>query len=69
MTEIDGKVFEEEIEREKVEEYNAKYLVSGLMSLGEKAKVRYISDKQINNEAKSVKANLEDYYLYVEKQK
>lgn len=65
LSEIESYVYEEMIEENKVEEYNKKYLVSGLMAGAKQVKVRYIcTDKEHN--AKIAEPNLEDFYLFVE---
>ena len=63
LSEIDGYVFEEMIEKCNVEMYNQKYLVSGLMAGAQQVKIRYICNEKACNGHK-VEPNLEDYYLY-----
>ena len=63
LSEIDGYVFEEMIEKCNVEMYNEKYLVSGLMAGAQQVKIRYICNEKACNGHK-VEPNLEDYYLY-----
>lgn len=63
LSEIDGYVFEEMIEKCNVEMYNQKYLVSGLMAEAQQVKIRYICNEKACNGHK-VEPNLEDYYLY-----
>ena len=63
LSEIDGYVFEEMIEKCNVEKYNQKYLVSGLMAGAQQVKIRYICNEKACNGHK-VEPNLEDYYLY-----
>ena len=63
LSEIDGYVFEEMIEKCNVEMYNQKYLVSGLMAGAQQVKIRYICNEKACNGHK-VELNLEDYYLY-----
>lgn len=63
LSDIKDYVYEESVDEKQVEEYNKKYLVSGLMAGAEKVKVRYIcTDK--NHKGNKVEANLEDYYLF-----
>ena len=63
LSEIDGYVFEEMIEKCNVEMYNQKYLVSGLMAGAQQVKIRYICNEKACKGHK-VEPNLEDYYLY-----
>ena len=63
LSEIDGYVFEEMIEKCNVEMYNQKYLVSGLMAGAQQFKIRYICNEKACIGHK-VEPNLEDYYLY-----
>ena len=63
LSEIDGYVFEEMIEKCNVEMYNQKYLVSGLMAGAQQVKIRYICNEKACNGHK-VEPNLEDYCLY-----
>lgn len=63
LSEIDGYVFEEMIEKCNVEMYNQKYLVSGLMAGAQQVKIRYICNEKACNGHKA-EPNLEDYYLY-----
>lgn len=69
LKEIEGYVYERMIEKYEVEEYNKKYLVSGLMATGEKIKVRYIDDTGNSDSQFAAEPNLEDYYLYIENKK
>lgn len=65
LCEIDGKVYEEVISKDDVKIYDEKYLISGLMAIGDSVKIRYICENN-NGRAIKVEPNLEDYYLYVE---
>lgn len=66
LKEIDGKVYEQFIEDSQVDEYNKKYMVSGLMSAANNIKIRFITDGNLEEGAVKVEPNLEDYYLIIE---
>lgn len=66
LQEIDGRVYEQFIEDSQVDEYNKKYMVSGLMSAANKTKIRFITDGNPEEGAVKVEPNLEDYYLIIE---
>lgn len=66
LKEIDGRVYEQFIEDSQVDEYNKKYMVSGLMSAANNIKIRFITDGNLEEGAVKVEPNLEDYYLIIE---
>lgn len=64
--EIENKVFEVEINKEELEYFQDNYRVSNLYHNGEKIIVRLVTDIPPENyKIQSVKATLEDLYLYV----
>ena len=65
--ELENQVFEKIILEEQVENYNEKFLVSGLMSASTGIKIRYIDNDKLTDDEYAVEPNLEDYYLYIEK--
>lgn len=65
LKEIDGRVYEQFIEDSQVDEYNKKYMVSGLMSAANNIKIRFITDGNLEEGAVKVEPNLEDYYLII----
>jgi ABC-type multidrug transport system ATPase subunit len=65
LSEIKDYVYEEMIDKNEVEEYSKKYLVSGIMAGYEKVKIRYICTGK-GHKANRTEANLEDYYLFLE---
>lgn len=69
LKELENQVFEKIISEEQVENYNEKFLVSGLMSASTGIKIRYIDNDKLTDDEYAVEPNLEDYYLYIEKNK
>ena len=69
LKELENQVFEKIISEEQVENYNEKFLVSGLMSASTGFKIRYIDNDKLTDDEYAVEPNLEDYYLYIEKNK
>lgn len=69
LKELENQVFEKIITKDEVEEYDSKYLVSGLMSASGGVKIRYINREMNDDNEHAVEPNLEDYYLYMEKMK
>lgn len=69
LKELENQVFEKIISEEQVENYNEKFLVSGLMSASTGIKIRYIDNDKVTDDKYAVEPNLEDYYLYIEKNK
>lgn len=69
LKELENQVFEKKITKDEVEEYDSKYLVSGLMSASGGVKIRYINREMNDDNEYAVEPNLEDYYLYMEKMK
>ena len=69
LKELENQVFEKIISEEQVENYNEKFLVSGLMSASTGIKIRYIDNDKLTDDKYAVEPNLEDYYLYIEKNK
>lgn len=67
LKELENQVFEKIISEEQVENYNEKFLVSGLMSASIGIKIRYIDNDKLTDDEYAVEPNLEDYYLYIEK--
>lgn len=67
LKELENQVFEKIISEEQVENYNEKFLVSGLMSASTGIKIRYIDNDKLTDDEYAVEPNLEDYYLYIEK--
>ncbi len=65
---VKDKVFETTIPRESLSDFKANYLVVSTARKDGNLKVRYISDKPIENST-SNEANLEDAYLYITKTK
>ena len=64
--EIENKVFEVEIEKEKLKYFQENYRVSNLFHSGDKITVRIVTDTPPKNYApKPVPPTLEDLYLYV----
>ena len=64
--EINNKVFEVEIEKEKLKYFQENYRVSNLFHSGDKITVRIVTDTPPKNYApKPVPPTLEDLYLYV----
>ena len=60
LKEIDGRVYEQFIEDSQVDEYNKKYMVSGLMSAANNIKIRFITDGNLEEGAVKVEPNLEE---------
>ena len=69
LKELENQVFEKIISEKQVENYNEKFLVSGLMSASTGIKIRYIDNDKLTDDKYAVEPNLEDYYLYIEKNK
>lgn len=67
LNELKNQVFEKIISNNEIENYNSKFLVSGLMSASGGIKIRYIDKSRVTSNEYSVEPNLEDYYLYIEK--
>lgn len=67
LKELENQVFEKIITKDEVEEYDSKYLVSGLMSASGGVKIRYINREMNDDNEYTVEPNLEDYYLWIEK--
>ncbi len=66
IKEIENKVFEIEVDREKLKYFQDNYRVSNLYHSDDKIVVRIVTDnKPENGKAESVKPTLEDLYLYI----
>lgn len=66
IKEIENKVFEIEVDREKLKYFQDNYRVSNLYHSDDKIVVRIVTDNKPENcKAESVKPTLEDLYLYI----
>ncbi len=66
IKEIENKVFEIEVDREKLKYFQDNYRVSNLYHGDDKVVVRIVTDNKPENcKAESVKPTLEDLYLYI----
>ena len=64
IKEIDGRVWECEVEPEEAERYTQQFNIGNLRNNGEKTVLRIISDRKPLTQAQAVKPTLEDLYLY-----
>lgn len=61
---LNGKVWLLDVKSEDVDEYQDKYKVGNIASMGDFVQLRIISDTKVHEEAVSAEPNLEDLYLY-----
>ncbi|HWQ73933.1 MAG TPA: ABC transporter ATP-binding protein [Syntrophomonas sp.] len=62
LEEIDGKVFAEDMEHEKLERFKREHKIVRIRQEGELVNVRYLGDKGMGT---GCEATLEDYYIYL----
>lgn len=64
-----GKIYTAEVSRMELEKIKKKYMVTGMLTKGSKAEVRFVAEEKPFERAENCEPNVEDAYLYLMNEK